>query len=257
MGQVSMRESWTRLGAKEIHAWHAAREDSSDALVVLLPGLGLPAYAAPTVRAIAAAGAACALLDLPGFGEAGPLGARPHIEDIGKAAAAWVRRHHRRGRLVMAGHSTGAQAALTAALAIQAEWPEAELVLAGPTFMPPQRRLGPLLMSTPRAYQDDSVRELRVLPAVGRGGLGVWSMLRSGMRDAPERRIADLRLGVTLTAGRRDAFAPGWWLQLLRASARQAAYARVVQAPGSHNNLFTHPDEVAAVILRAAIPEDG
>lgn len=257
MGRVSIRESWTRLGGKEIHAWHAAGEDSSDTLVVLLPGLGLPAYAAPTVRATAASRAACVLLDLPGFGEPGPLGARPRIEDIGAAAAAWLRRHHRRGRLVIAGHSTGAQAALTAGLAVQGEWPEAEVVLAGPTFMPPQRRLGPLLMAAPRAYREDSLRELRVLPAAARGGLGVWSMLRSGMRDAPERRIADLRLGVTLTAGRTDAFAPEWWLQLLRASARRAAYVRVVQTPGSHNNLFTHPGEVGAVILRAAIPEVG
>jgi hypothetical protein len=88
-----------------------------------------------------------------------------------------------------------------------------------------------------------------VLTALGRGRLDVWSMLRSGMRDAPERRIAELRLGVTLTAGRSDAFAPPWWLRMLQASARQAAYARVVQTPGSHNNLFTHPREISDVLV--------
>lgn len=124
-------------------------------------------------------------------------------------------------------------------------------MLAGPTFMPPQRRLGPLVMGTPRAYREDSLRELRVLPALARGRVGVWRMLRSGMADEPERRIADLRLGVTLTAGRADAYAPRWWLNLLRASARRAAYATVVEAPGSHNNLFTHPGEVATIILGA------
>jgi hypothetical protein len=133
--------------------------------------------------------------------------------------------------------------------------PEAELVLAGPTFMPPQRRLGALLLCTPRAYREDTPGQLRVLPAVARGGSAVWSMLRSGMDDAPERRIADLRLGVTLTAGTADAYAPGWWLRMLRASARQAAYARVLAAPGSHNNLFTHPEEVAAIVIGAAFAE--
>jgi hypothetical protein len=30
-----------------------------------------------------------------------------------------------------------------------------------------------------------------------------------------------------------------------------------VQTPGSHNNLFTHPEEVSAVILGTTDPEGG
>jgi pimeloyl-ACP methyl ester carboxylesterase len=224
----------------------------------VLPGLGLPAYAAPTVRTLAARGATCVLLDLPGFGERGPLGAGTDIHSIGATAARWILRSGHQGRrLVVVGHSTGAQAALTAGLALQGARPDAELVMAGPTFIPPHRRLGPLLLAAPRAYREDTFRELRVLPAVARGRLGVWSMLRSGMADAPERRIADLRLGVTLTAGRSDAFAPGWWLRMLAASARSAAYGVVAPAPGSHNNLFTHPAQLADIILESAVSGTG
>lgn len=247
MAQVN--QSWTSMSGRQVHAWEAGGSSRGGTLVVILPGLGLPAYAAPTVHALAARGATAVLLDLPGFGERAPLGAHPTITTIGAVAARWIRRRRHRGRLVVVGHSTGAQAALTAALVTQDERPDAELVLAGPTFAPPHRRLGPLLRSTPHAYREDTWRELRVLPALVRGRLDVWSMLRSGMRDAPERRIADLALGVTVTAGSEDAFAPSWWLGLLAASARRAAYAEVVTNPGSHNNLFTHPVELAETIL--------
>lgn len=250
--RVQVSESWTPLGHKTIHSWEATPgTGGGDALVVLLPGLGLPGYAAPTVRAIATSGASCVLLDLPGFGRRGTPGADPHIDAIGEAAADWILRRAEDRPLIVAGHSTGSQAALSAGLRLQDARPDAALVMAGPTFIPPHRRLARLLLSTPRAYQEDSLRELRVLPAIVRGRLGVWSILRSGMLDSPEHRIADLRLGVTLTAGGSDAYAPGWWLQLLGASARNAAYASVIEAPGSHNNLFTHPGEVATIILGA------
>lgn len=247
-------QAWERLGNRTVHSWTATvRGSRTGPVVVLLPGLGLPAYAAPTVRTLAARGATSVLLDLPGFGERGPLGARTDVHAIGRMAARWILRCHPGRRLIVVGHSTGAQAALTTALAIQEERPQAELVMAGPTFTPRHRRLGPLLVAAPRAYREDTLRELRVLPAVARGRLGVWKMLRSGMADAPERRIADLRLGVTLTAGESDAFAPGWWLRMLAASAGSAAYAVVARAPGSHNNLFTHPGELADLILGSAV----
>jgi pimeloyl-ACP methyl ester carboxylesterase len=251
---VNVSQSWTSLPGRRVHAWEANGRSRGDALVVLLPGLGLPAYAAPTVRALATRGATAVLLDLPGFGERARLGAHPSIDSIGRAAAAWILRRRHRGRLVLVGHSTGAQAALTAALAIQSERPDAELVLAGPTFAPPHRRLLSLISSAPLAYREDSLRELRVLPALARGRLDVWSMLRSGMRDAPERRITALRLGVTLTAGSADAFAPQWWLSLLAASASRAAYAVSIETQGSHNNLFTHPAELADIVLGSADP---
>ena len=254
-GDAGLRESWSHIGSVELHAWHATPPvGGALPLVTVLPGLGLPSYAVPTVRAVAAAGAECVLLDLPGFGEPGPPTVASDIEDIGRAAAQWLLRRGPGRQVVIVGHSTGAQAAIVAALRVQDVLPDVALVLAGPTFMPPMRRLGPLLLAAPRAYREDSLGELRVLPALARGRSRVLTMLRSGMADAPEQRIAHVHLGVTLTAGTADAFAPRWWLELLRTSARRAAYATVVETPGSHNNLFTHPFELAETILGSARP---
>ena len=71
------------------------------------------------------------------------------------------------------------------------------------------------------------------------------------MADAPDRRLARLRLPLTLTAGVDDSFAPLWWLETLANSAVCAPRTRVVVTGGSHNNPDTHPDELADVILTA------
>ena len=87
---------------------------------------------------------------------------------------------------------------------------------------------------------------------VYRGRTGIVAMLHSGLRDAPEERIAHLPVPVTVTAGVLDAFVPTHWLDLLARSARTAPTVRTSRLGGSHNNLFTHPDEVADLVLRAA-----
>ena len=75
--------------------------------------------------------------------------------------------------------------------------------------------------------------------------MGIAVMLHSGMRDAPERRIAVLPAPLTITSGVHDAFAPTAWLDTLATSAVAAASTRTSLLGGSHNNLFTHPDELA------------
>jgi pimeloyl-ACP methyl ester carboxylesterase len=70
------------------------------------------------------------------------------------------------------------------------------------------------------------------------------------MRDAPERRLAQLRVPLVLTAGEADTFAPERWLQSLAASAGTAA-TTVRVLPGSHNNPFTHPVELGALVMEA------
>ncbi|HET7800483.1 MAG TPA: hypothetical protein VFL38_08670, partial [Humibacillus xanthopallidus] len=87
---------------------------------------------------------------------------------------------------------------------------------------------------------------------IGRGRLGIAQMLHSGMRDAPERRIAALRAPLTVTSGVHDAFAPAAWLDTLARSAVSAARTRTSLLGGSHNNLFTHPDELADLVCLAA-----
>ncbi|MFM6850710.1 MAG: alpha/beta fold hydrolase [Terrabacter sp.] len=220
-------------------------------LVVVLPGLGLPSYTLPTARALLARGVDCAVLDVPGFGSAPPRPTRPNIHATGLTAARWVEAEATERPVVLVGHSTGAQAALTAALALSARRRALSLVLAGPTFAPEQRRLLRLARAAPFAYRHDPPSELNP-PELYRGRTAIVTMLHSGLRDAPEKRIAHLPLPVTVTAGAHDAFAPVEWLDLLARSARRAPTVRTSVLSGSHNNLFTHPDELADLVVLAA-----
>lgn len=244
-------------------------------LVVVVPGLGLTESAAPLADAVRSRGAECVVLDLPGYSHRrpargalgrGPVPTPPTVADVGRAAAAWVRSHgpHHGGPVTLVGHSTGAQAALTAALVLQREPPDPPdrpdppgvtsgpaLVLVGPTFRPSHRRIPGLLLATPLAYRRESPSELRVLPEILRGGLDLVRFLRSGMQDRPEERLGRLRLPLTLAAGRADTYAPEPWLRELAARAVQSPAVRVVRTEGSHNAVFTHPHQMAQVVLAA------
>lgn len=220
-------------------------------MAVLLPGLGLPHYMLRTAGAVARRGVECVVLDLPGFGARGARTVCPVIESIATAASSWVLSRAQGRPVVVVGHSTGAQAALGAALALQPTLSQTALVMAGPTFRPEHRRPLRLLAATPLAYRDETLGELTVVPDIARGHLGVLSILRSAMRDAPEVRLAGLHVPLTLTAGRRDAYAPRSWLAELAHRATRSPSVRILDLPGSHNNLYTHPDAFAAVVTGA------
>jgi pimeloyl-ACP methyl ester carboxylesterase len=254
--RMTVRETWTEVGGSLAHAWLLEPwmpDGAATPLVVVVPGLGLPTYTRPMARAVVSQGLGCAVLDIPGFGSGARRSALPDIHSIGRTVASWVRAHAAGRRLVVVGHSTGAQAALGAALVLQDDLPTAALVMAGPTFTPAQRRLPALLVATPAAYREDTLREISIRE-VARARLGLLSIIRSGMRDAPEDRLPRLRLPLTLTAGERDAYAPGPWLATLAVSAGQSAEVRTVFMPGSHNNLYTHPQQLAGVIGDALQP---
>ena len=223
----------------------------STPLVVVLPGLGLPFYTIPTARAIAARGLACTVLDLPGFGSNLPRPTSPSIHAAGLTAARWIEAQTAGHPLVVLGHSTGGQAALTAALALSVRRRDFSLVLAGTTFAPEQRRLHRLARATPLAYREDRLDQIDPME-VYRGRAGIVAMLQSGLNDAPEERIAHLPVPVTVTAGVHDAFVPVTWLDQLAGSASSAPSVRTSLLGGSHNNLFTHPDDLADLVVLAA-----
>lgn len=225
--------------------------DGTAPLVVVLPGLGLTFYTRRTAAALAARGLPTAVLDLPGFGSDRPWPTRPDIHAIGLTAARWVESQASERPVVVLGHSTGAQAALTAALALGARRRRLSLVLAGPTFCPEQRRLSGLALATPLAYRDDRPTEIDPAEA-WRGRAGIVAILGSGLRDAPEERVAHLRAPVTVASGVHDAYAPFDWLDRLATSAGNAPRVRTARLGGSHNNLFTHPEEVADLVALAA-----
>jgi pimeloyl-ACP methyl ester carboxylesterase len=220
--------------------------------VVIVPGLGLPAYLLPLVRALAAAGARCSLLDVPGFGGPGPLACAPTLDGAAIAVAQFLSNRPEAAPVVLVGHSTGAQVALRAALLVQGRRPVAGLVLAGPTVAPTQRSLVRLAAVTPAAFRRDSPRELVVVPQLLRGGPDVVRLLRSALADRPEAAVAALTAPLTVTAGRSDSYAPAWWLDVLVAGAVRSPSAHRVVLPGSHNNPFTHAEDVADVVLSAS-----
>jgi len=249
------QETWTALAEGRVHAWVVGSwtpETGTAPLVVLLPGLGLPSYTRGVAHALARKGTTCVVLDVPGFGSRGRQSARPDITSIGRVAASWVLARGAGHPVVLVGHSTGAQAALGAALVLQEGRGDLALVMAGPTFLPRHRRLPALVAAVPAAYRNETLQELVVVPDAARGRLGVLSVLRSGMRDAPEQRLAGLCMPLTLTAGEHDAFAPLPWLATLAAAAVLCPTVRTVVLPGSHNNLYTHPGEVTKVVADAA-----
>lgn len=247
-------ETWTTTRSHVVHAYlsdpSVDRPSPAAPLVVILPGLGLPQYTFPTAEALSRRGVLCTVLDLPGFGAAGRHGSQPDVHDIGRVAAEWVEAQAVTGPVVVLGHSTGSQAALAAALSLQETHTQLGLVMAGPTFTPRQRRLGPLAAATLTAYRRDSPAELMVVPTAVRELTGVWSVLRSGMRDTPDERLRKLRVPLVLTAGEADSYAPEDWLHRL-AAASGSPTVTVRPLPGSHNNPYTHPEELADVVLDA------
>ena len=247
-------ETWTTTRNHVVHAYasdpSADRQLPAAPLVVILPGLGLPQYVFPTAEALSRRGVLCTVPDLPGFAAAGRHGSQPHVHDIGRVAAEWVEAQAVTGPVVVLGHSTGSQAALAAALSLQKTHTQLRLVMAGPTFTPRQRRLGPLAAATLTAYRRDSPAELMVVPTAVRELTGVWSVLRSGMRDSPDERLQNLRVPLVLTAGEADSYAPEDWLSRL-AAASGSPTVTVRPLPGSHNNPYTHPEELADVVLEA------
>lgn len=215
--------------------------------VVVVPGLGAVGYLHRFAAAVRARGARCTVLDLPGL-RRGSLVCDPTVQGLGAAAA-----EHVLGlggeRLVLLGHSTGAQAALDATLRLEPFRHLDGLVLVGPTVAPTQRSLPRLAARACVAYRRDSLRELVVAAELARAPQAVFQLVRSAVADRPEVAISRVRTAVTVTAGGADTLAPRWWRELLVAQAVRAAARRDVELPGSHNNPFTHPDELADVAL--------
>jgi pimeloyl-ACP methyl ester carboxylesterase len=220
---------------------------ASENHVVIVPGLGIVGYLVPLVRELSRRGMRVTLLDLPGFGRADGVGSLPTVPAVAEAVASWCSGLPEDDRLVLLGHSTGAQAALLAAVQLQYERPPAALVLAGPTVAPNQRSLPRLLATAPMAYRRDPPVELGALGDYRLSGRDVLTLVRSAIADRPERTVRELTVPLLVTAGRCDAFAPALWLVTLTHAAASRS-AQVVRLPGSHNNPFTHSSALATVM---------
>jgi pimeloyl-ACP methyl ester carboxylesterase len=216
--------------------------------VAMFPGLGLPRYLLPLAHALAASGAEVSVFDALAFRHRRHR-VTPTVLGLAEAGAQWLGGLPQVGPVCVLGHSTGAQVALEAVLAVPPSVGVDSLVMAGPTFAPSQRRLRRLAPAALRAYRRDTPKELVVVRDLARVRTDVVRIVLSGLRHRPEARLPLVSLPLTVTAGESDAFAPRPWLEELSASG--AGPSRVVVLPGSHNNVFPHAPEVATVVLEA------
>ncbi|SFW70595.1 Pimeloyl-ACP methyl ester carboxylesterase [Amycolatopsis australiensis] len=214
--------------------------------VVLLPGLGAPGYLVDTLHGCAAS-APSYLLDVPGFGERGPLVCEPELSAMTDVVTGWLSDALDRPA-VLFGHSTAAQIVLAVAVR-RPELAEA-LVLAGPTFPPRLRRLGPLALAFLRDVVHESPAALPgTVPAYLRAGPArLLRFIRSAQRDEPERLMPQVRCPVRVVRGRHDTISPSGWAQSLADAAPRGS---LVTVPGPHTFPATSGGLTARLITAA------
>ncbi|MFF8033624.1 alpha/beta fold hydrolase [Streptomyces sp. NPDC016626] len=237
--------SHDRVGRATVRSLGTPRLDEPHAPVVLVPGLGAPGYLLRTLEHCARSGPA-RLLDVPGFG--GPSGpvCPETLGALADTVARWLATVPPEP-VVLAGHSTGAQAALHAAVRVPGR--VRALVLLAPTFPPHLRRLRPLLGAFARtAVRDDPAVVPVVLPSYLKAGpRRLLNCIRSAQADAPEDVLPAVTCPVTVVSGEDDALCPPDWADRLT---RRARSGRAVRVPGAH--AFPHPHPAVTADLLAS-----
>jgi pimeloyl-ACP methyl ester carboxylesterase len=226
---------WSVLPTRLVRSLVAGTPRAGVPELVVVPGLGALGYLLPTVRACAA-WTRVHLLDVPGFGHRATADLPADLASVAATVAAWLQ-EAAPARVLLVGHSTGAQSALRAAVAAPDR--VAQLVLAGATFAPHARRLPPLVRDIARTLVHERAGELpAVLPYYLRGARGLPVLMRTALADRPEDAMGDVRAPVLVLRGTHDHLCPADWAQTLAA---RAADARGVVLPGAHNVPYTDP----------------
>jgi pimeloyl-ACP methyl ester carboxylesterase len=234
---VLHREVWQEAGGRPVRALVSGELREGVPEVVLVPGLGAPGYMLDLLHACGAWTRA-RLLDLPGFGSPRTAGCPPELDALTPVAAACL--DDTAGPVLLAGHSTGAQLALRAA--VSAPGRVRALALLDVTFDPPVRRSPLRLAARLRTYLRERPRELAVtVPTFVRARAGLPRYLRSALADEPEQHLPAVPAPVLVLRGRHDALCPPGWATDL---ARGARAGRLVTVPGAHNTPYTHPGAV-------------
>lgn len=245
------REEWLTSAGRPVRSLVCGDAVVGTPPVRIVPGLGAIAYMLDVLHACGAWTSA-SLLDLPGFGNAVTKDCPADLDTLTPVAAGCLGGPDE-PRVVLVGHSTGAQLALRAAAA--APHRVAALVLVGVTFDPPVRRHPARLVPRLRTYLHERPRELLLtVPDFVRGGGRVVEYLRSALQDRPEDRVGALPFPLLVLRGQRDTLCPVPWARRLADTAPDGA---TVTLPGSHNVPYTHPGAVAlhigAVARRVAV----
>ncbi|WP_166382815.1 alpha/beta fold hydrolase [Catellatospora methionotrophica] len=215
--------------------------------MVIVAGLGAVGMMRRTMTVIGSR-TRCVLLDLPGYHHSGPASCAPTIEDIADLVAAWLR-DHTTTPVILLGHSTGAQAALRAA--VKAPGLVDMLVMAGPTLVPAARRPWGLTRKLARTLIHESVSAgIAVCPDFARAGIrNLLQFARSGMDDRPEQIMPIVSCPVLVITGEHDHLAPPSWAHRLAAMATEGS---AVTIAGAHSFPHTMPRTVSDLIRQAA-----
>ena len=235
-----------RVGSASVRSLGTPRLDERNHPVVLVPGLGAPGYLLRTLERCARSGPA-RLLDVPGFGDPSGPACPETLEPLADTVARWLAVVPQTP-VVLAGHSTGAQVALHAAVRV----PERvqALVLLAPTFPPHLRRMPPLLGAVARtAVRESPGLVSAVLPSyVKAGPRRLLNCIRSAQADTPEDVLSAVSCPVTVAAGEDDALCPPDWTGHL---AHRAGTGRPLLVPGAHGFPHPRPDITAELVTSA------
>ncbi|CAL9340956.1 alpha/beta fold hydrolase [Streptomyces sp. enrichment culture] len=235
-----------RVGAAMVRSAGTPRQDERGTPIVLVPGLGAPGYLLRTLRHCARSGPA-RLLDVPGFRDPGGPVCPETLGPLADTVARWLAVVPR-APVVLAGHSTGAQVALHAA--VRAPERVRSLVLLSPTFPPHLRRMPALLGALARTAVHEAPDVVpAVLPSYLKAGpRRLLNCVRSAQADAPEDVLPSVGCPVTVVAGERDALCPEDWADHL---ARRATTGRALRAPGAHAFPHPHPAVTADALAQS------
>jgi len=168
--------------------------------VVIVPGLAVSRYLAPTVRRIEATGARCDMVRLPMSGP--PVGVPEY--------AALVADVVRDREVILVGHSSGSQVAALAARKV----PVQRLVLGSPTIDPRYR-------SVPKVVARWLIDGRREPSSLGREQFPEWrragvrriaTLLRSMLRHPLEDLLAGVTCPLVTVRGGRDPLCTSEWV---------------------------------------------
>jgi pimeloyl-ACP methyl ester carboxylesterase len=238
---------WDEVSGRPVRSLAAGDDHPDDTVVVIVPGLGAVGYLRDTLAGCGA-WARSYLLDVPGFGHRPPRPCPPEIPAIAETVSAWLDAVAPGAAVVLAGHSTGAQAALH--VAVHRPDRVRALALLGPTFPPEQRDLAGAARAAALTLPREPVGVVgATVPYYLRAGLPAMTrFVRSAQRDEPERLAARVNCPTLLARGEHDGFAPPGWVRRLAT----AAGGRTVTVPGAHTFPFRQGGLTAGLIAEAA-----